>query len=61
MQKIIYRWSNPNDGNLDTLLFKFATRKENALEIKRLVLYMVVRCNKVLAKIAKARGIPVVH
>lgn len=58
MRKIINRWGNPDNGNPDTLLFKFATGSENAVEIKKLVMTTIQKCNKVLARIAKATGLP---
>lgn len=58
MQKIIDRWGNPNDGNPETPLFKFATGKEDSIKTARLVLLAIQKCNKVLSRIAKATGLP---
>uniref|UniRef100_UPI004056A0C3 phage integrase SAM-like domain-containing protein n=1 Tax=Alistipes sp. TaxID=1872444 RepID=UPI004056A0C3 len=58
MRNIIERWGNADDGNPDTLLFKFATGKESAYEIKQLVCKVTQRCNIILARISKALGLP---
>ena len=53
MRYIIERW-----GNADTLLFKFATGRESAYEIKQLVCKVTQRCNIILTRISKALGLP---
>ena len=58
MRNIIERWGNADDGNPDTLLFKFATGKESAYEIKQLVCKVTQRSNIILARISKALGLP---
>jgi hypothetical protein len=56
MRNIIERWGNADDGNPDTLLFKFVTGNESAYEIKQLVCKVTQRCNIILARISKVLG-----
>ena len=58
MRYIIERWGNADDGNADTLLFKFATGREYVYEIKQLVCKVTQRCNIILTRISKALGLP---
>ena len=58
MRKIMDRWGNPDDGNPGTLIFKFATGKEDGFATKHLVDTVIQKCNKVLGRIAEAVGLP---
>ena len=58
MRRIIDRWGNPDDGNPGTLIFKFATGKEDGFATKHLVDTVIQKCNKVLGRIAEAVGLP---
>ena len=58
MQKIMDRWGNPNDGNPDTLIFKFATGREDGFATKHLVAMTIQKCNRVLKRISQAVGLP---
>lgn len=49
---------NPDDGNPGTLIFKFATGKEDGFATKHLVDTVIQKCNKVLGRIAEAVGLP---
>ena len=53
MRKIMDRWGNPEDGNPGTLIFKFATGKEDGFATKHLVDTVIQKCNKVLGRIAE--------
>lgn len=58
MRDIIKRWGNPDDGNPDTFLFKYAKDTEDEFVISNIVRRVTHRCNIALAKIAQAVGVP---
>lgn len=58
MQDIIKRWGNPDDGNPDTFLFKYARETEDEFAISNIVRRVTHRCNIALAKIAQVVGVP---
>ena len=58
MRDIIKRWGNPDEGNPDTFLFKYAKDTEDEFVISNIVRRVTHRCNIALAKIAQAVGVP---
>lgn len=58
MAAIIKRWGNPDNGNPETYLFRYAEGATDVMSVSNIVRRVIRLCNCALEKIAEELGIP---